>query len=855
LNDNEVTVVRLRATAEKAGEFAKYESDVAEFRVRHVPKPPPVPPPGLRLTLTSPHEQPATVGGPLVVDVPTVAISATVRSAYPVEVIAAVLPPLPAQFILAAVNSANPIELIEWELDDGKGWVAGKLDGATMTDKATIKSLEPGKPRKVRVRTRHKGGEFATEAVDVVYHPRPPVTVFDKLPPSVRGSVLVVRGRYSQATAGVAFAAKVMVTGPGPGQSREFPATATPGPNPSSGTWQAAVTLFPGANKLGVVVSNTWRTGEAADRAELAYRRPPVVVAAEPVSVTAGGTGDVLVRLITADGLDPTGLLVNGGSVRTDPPRRLAAVFGLAWWELKAADVSVKTGEVIPESVAVVAVNSDGTSRPVNAVVRLLPPPPRPVTPPVIVLDLDRKGGPGVPIHTTRPGFAFGLRVTSGTRLTRVEVRYGPPLPSQSEQVRPVKVGVGGSEAEDRPEVSLREGVNRVRVVAANAGGEVVTEFTVSYTPPPVRVVIDHIDEIGPGRKALPLTVSPGGGPITTTGAFLEVRGRIIWIRDDDKIAADPSLEVVVSANRVVHLPERCAARVGTAQERAFKAPVYLNASDTAVRVEVRTAGKPLGLPQEGSVAELAFSCKNPLATQRLHVLVIGVAPPGVATHESDRQDLTKNVVAAVGGKIPGGQPGFVGGEFKHPAFASAILYRPRIGTVERSDIVGLIREVEREVRQAGLREGTGWVNDVVLVYYQGRDLIGTDGRRRLHTTVSLSPAAGEDEGAAILVEDLPATPGVRVVLLNVHSPGAPQPTADAVASAAGPALLRYPWQNPAAMAQLFGLFERAITERATFGGVIDQVRDRVGTMPAAAEPTDRVPQAVRDRRIGLGPP
>src|SRR5262249_12724253 len=158
---------------------------------------------------------------------------------------------------------------------DGKGWVAGKLNPTTMTATATIAPLEPGKPRKVRVRARHKGGDFATETVDVVYHPRPPVTVFDELPPSVVASDVVVRGGYSRAAEGVAFTVKVVVTGPGPGQSREFPATTTPGPNPSSGTWRAAVTLFPGANTLAVVVGNVWRGGGIADRAEVAYRRPP----------------------------------------------------------------------------------------------------------------------------------------------------------------------------------------------------------------------------------------------------------------------------------------------------------------------------------------------------------------------------------------------------------------------------------------------------------------------------------------------------------------------------------------------------------------------------------------------------
>src|SRR5262249_51234189 len=151
-----------------------------------------------------------------------------------------------------------------------------------------------------------------------------------------------------------------------------------------------------------------------------------------------GGTGDVLVRVVTTDDLGPTGLRVNGESVRTEPPRRLVSVLGLVWWELKAAGVSVKAGEAIPDAVAVAAVNADGAGRPVTAAARLQPPQPRPVERPVIVLELARRGGAAQPVHTNRPGFAFGLRVTSGSRLHWVEVRHGPP--SQPLQVRAVKV-------------------------------------------------------------------------------------------------------------------------------------------------------------------------------------------------------------------------------------------------------------------------------------------------------------------------------------------------------------------------------------------------------------------------------
>ena len=160
---------------------------------------------------------------------------------------------------------------------------------------------------------------------------------------------------------------------------------------------------------------------------------------------------------------------------------------------------------------------------------------------------------------------------------------------------------------------------------------------------------------------------------------------------------------------------------------------------------------------------------------------------------------------------------------------------------------------MEGEVRRTAARKGAEWVNDVVLIYYQGRDFVGGDGRRRLHTDASLGYTGARADQLAVLVEELPPTPGVRLVLLNVVDPGAPQPAVDALA--VEPPMLRYRWRDPAAMTQLFALYEQAVKEQSKLGGVIDRVRDGIGKLPAPAEPSERVPLPVRERRIGLGPP
>ena len=124
------------------------------------------------------------------------------------------------------VKSAEAVERIEWDLGDGKGWAVGRLDPETKTATATVGPLDVDKRRTVRVRARHKASEFATDAVDLVYHPRPPtVEVAPGLPADVLGPDLVLRGAYSDAAAGVPFDVRVIVSGPRPGQVRGCPAT------------------------------------------------------------------------------------------------------------------------------------------------------------------------------------------------------------------------------------------------------------------------------------------------------------------------------------------------------------------------------------------------------------------------------------------------------------------------------------------------------------------------------------------------------------------------------------------------------------------------------------------------------
>jgi hypothetical protein len=186
-------------------------------------------------------------------------------------------------------------------------------------------------------------------------------------------------------------------------------------------------------------------------------------------------------------------------------------------------------------------------------------------------------------------------------------------------------------------------------------------------------------------------------------------------------------------------------------------------------------------------------------------------------------------------------------------------LYRPLVSAVDRPLILGRLHEVEVRVRGLAAEPGpAGVVNDVVLVYYQGRDLVGRDGARRVHTTLSLTRLGrgadpAEVEKAAVRLDDLPPTPGVRLIVLNVVAADA---TAPPPRVTTGPLHLRYAWQDRQSLPELLDLYRVAIGTNATVGTVVDAVRgavERPEERRRRGPPTDNLTPVVRGRPIGVG--
>ncbi|HJT77121.1 MAG TPA: hypothetical protein VJ739_07965, partial [Gemmataceae bacterium] len=154
------------------------------------------------------------------------------------------------------------------------------------------------------------------------------------------------------------------------------------------------------------------------------------------------------------------------------------------------------------------------------------------------------------------------------------------------------------------------------------------------------------------------------------------------------------------------------------------------------------------------SRCEFDVDCRQPVARQRLHLLVL--SPGG-----KDADGLKAQVLRAVGARPDAGR-------LRTPAFAEVRSYRPLVGAE-----VGLVRVYSElyAVRSAIERARVSApMNDVVLIYYQGGETIDDRGNV-FRTTGGAGQAVPDDLGIPCdkLVDFLADTPGAHLLLLDVE--------------------------------------------------------------------------------------
>lgn len=807
VNTLKVTLRNTRASARSQ----PFEQDTVEFTVQYQP----------------PAPEPAPILGAFEMNTPGEATRYHNREVLGVRV--------PEVVIKSSIRAEYTLRTVTLKLGEQDPSTISTNGDKTLTASHKL-TLRAGEAIPVTLTARTSTSPEATRTTWIAYLPEPPRPRVTQLPTEVTAPELVLAGTLPEGAALESFKLQVVVSSAG-----EPDRTADATVDAMSRRWSATTRVFPGrGNRITLVASYPWRESRT-DLGRVAWLQPPRILSVEERGGARGLTAELVVRVQTAVGLKPQSVEVQGQAMDWMAEGDVQKEQGTETWTLVVRGVPVPLPEGGEHTLKVVVRNEDGPSAPAELVVRRPAPPPIPK--PVIAL-----GAVPRDEAVELESIELPLRVTSEVPLQAVQVwqRAGS---GDRYTLRPgYEQAQGQTSHESRAELPLEVGTNRIRIVAVNAGGTTEEEFTITRHVPPIQLTIDAVEEPLPEGRAMAVErLSGGTSPVfaRAKSGYVMLRGSVRWANPDDPAVNDRTLNVVAAVNRVDHLPvELEPAREGV---RRFSVPVFLNDAENILRLEVRARGYNRQLPQTLTASrQIRLGCEAPFTRQRLHVLVVGVdAEP----EEAAKRELVQRVTQALGAKV---SDQFETGTFQAPGYELAVLYPPRVGYVESGTVHFALGDIAKRIgslaRTAAPNE---WVNDVVLVYYQGQDWIDErDGRRWLHSSRSIQypKAVWRDHG--IPVDRLPESAGVTLLLLSVVS-------ADRVTMQAEPTgvpMLRYAWKDASAPARLLPLFGQALAARLRLGDVASATRAEFLNDPAAAGPPEEgLQEDILQRRIGRG--
>ncbi|MEM6978819.1 MAG: WD40 repeat domain-containing protein [Planctomycetota bacterium] len=325
-------------------------------------------------------------------------------------------------------------------------------------------------------------------------------------------------------------------------------------------------------------------------------------------------------------------------------------------------------------------------------------------SPPRLLVQLQRTTA------VNRDAIDFSIRATTDGDLDWIRVTAdGQTIPTVAPRLASKDTSVL------RAFVPLQYGQNRIVVTAVDkAGRSSQSIHDVSRIQPPIRLVFDSVINSKDQRFAIQTTGGQLGTDAATGTAEITVRGRIIkgdvskqrlrsirgWVNGFLQSVAtlqSPSddEDLLFSNNDV--LP--------------FELPLTLTSKDSVVRFDLPD------LPEsEDSVARIRIQCANPNNDQTLHLMAINTE-----LNLRQRKRFEAEVLKAF--QIKNGTA---------PAFANVItgggIYPTLTGPVRSDGIKQLIQKCKLQTRGGNGR------SDVVMLYFQGQEIRGKEGRFGLVT-------------------------------------------------------------------------------------------------------------------------
>jgi WD40 repeat protein len=418
------------------------------------------------------------------------------------------------------------------------------------------------------------------------------------------------------------------------------------------------------------------------------------------------------------------------------------------------------------------------------------PPKVKPPTPPDVTIV-----EPAQNVNVTDPAVPVRFRVQNPGKLKRLSiVREGQKEERIELNPDDFKVNDDGA-VEVRRAVNVQPGVNRLRVVAVNDGGEQESAVVLNYPRMPVRLVIDDVTAPG-GASIKPRALAEGKLVFgdAPKGQML-LNGRVTWSKEDDEQIKKIGV-VRIYVNGFQQIPAELRPAEGNSRERKFTARLVLNREkDNEIEVELPDLKQDQANRNQ---RRFALNCAAPQPGQRLHLLVVGIG-------EEDGKKLVDEALLSVRAKAD------KDGVLRAPAFSQVRVYGPLTRFVKPDDVYTQMCLIKKTIDLLASEDSP---NDVVMIYYKGGESVSSDGN---YFTTSATKYDKNLQNSGItyrgIQECFGETLGAKVLLLDVSRMNAAASKArDDVAEAKDAptyfGVLRYQWRHDGSSRQSSDLMQ-----------------------------------------------
>jgi WD40 repeat protein len=598
------------------------------------------------------------------------------------------------------VQSEEPLTLLEW--DAGEGTKREKLDLGPIDAKRSIQTrLKPGQ-QTVRVFFKTEKSPEMSAHLQIDFRP-PPIESL-RIVNLEEGFRIVGDGDRGETPLEIEFLP--------PGLDYQLPVTVEASVvskgervkqerlvvDAAAGSVKFnKLPLAPGGNEIQVRLKPEFSGEELDVMVHGDFVRPPRIT-----SLSAGAVGktpfaDVTARVTSA--IEPAkefvGVTVNGKPVRVGAIEVRKGDGERAWIiEAKQVPLDTAKGKKVSSAIALSLATADGATDASlkEPIVFDLPLPPRPE----IVLV-----SPGMAdAIIAEPNVTVRFKVTTAAPLTRVELVRGDKVLKRWDDLPAAE---GGEYNFEQPDVTLDWKVNFLSIVATNEGGTRTAAVKINRPPQPVRLDLDYAEILAPIAQKVTLAAD-GPAPSLKAGRLV-LHGSVKWNEYDDANLQGVK-QVRMFVNGFQQLPVEMKPVPGKPRERRFQVPVVLNSNDNRIEVDLPD------LKQDASNRrKFELACEQPIKGAHLHVLVI-------APQEKDEAKLVDSLTRVIKAQPKGKNL------YRTDVYDVVQVYvlAKHVQLLEISSRLDRIADTLRERARAGNP------NDVVMIYFQGKETVNDRG-------------------------------------------------------------------------------------------------------------------------------